>query len=78
MEPGSGYLWARNLLLLRLVECPVILLEPYVANSGQAYPRLQAAIKARAEGRDPEANDLLVEYADAVVQGVLSVYGPRK
>ena len=31
--PSEPYVWARNLMLLRRVECPVVLLEPYVAKS---------------------------------------------
>lgn len=70
------YVWARNLMLLRLVECPVVLLEPYVANSAAAYARLQAALQARVDGREPEEGDVLLEYADAIVAGVLDAYGP--
>ena len=69
------YVWARNLMLLRQVECPVVLLEPYVANSEQAYPRLQSAIHSRMIAAQPAADDILIEYADAVVAGVLQAYG---
>jgi hypothetical protein len=69
------YLWARNLMLLRLVECPTVLLEPYVANSKKEYPRIQSALTARQYHQPLPADDILVEYADAVVAGVLQVYG---
>lgn len=68
-------LWARNLMLLRMVECPIVLLEPYVANSEAVYPRLQDALAVRAQGGDLSEDDILVEYADAVVDGVLRMYG---
>lgn len=68
-------LWARNLMLLRMVECPIVLLEPYVANSEAVYSRIQTALAARARGGDLPENDILVEYTDAVVAGVLRIYG---
>ena len=73
---GTPYLYARNLLLLRAVECPVVLLEPYIANSRGTYPRLQQAIRSRHSGHPPAADDILTEYADAVVRGLLAVYAP--
>jgi hypothetical protein len=63
-------------MLLRLVECPVVLLEPYVANSRGIYPRLQQAIQRRAEGAPLAEDDILVEYAAGVVGAILEVYGP--
>ena len=51
-----------------------MLLEPYVANSMAAYPRLQAALANRAAGAALAADDILLEYADAVVAGVLACY----
>jgi N-acetylmuramoyl-L-alanine amidase len=75
VDAGNPYIWARNLLLLRQVECPVVLLEPYVANSLQAYSRLQAALASRAAGAPPAEDDILLEYTDAVVAGVLARYG---
>ena len=62
--------------LLRQVECPVVLLEPYVANSAAAYRRLQAAWSV-ARGVPPAEDDILVEYAAAVVAAVLQVYAPE-
>jgi len=71
----APYLWARNLMLLRLVDCPTVLMEPYIANSETSYARIQAALGARAISAPLPANDILIEYADAVVAGVLRVYG---
>ncbi|HKK19526.1 MAG TPA: hypothetical protein VJ952_12685 [Opitutales bacterium] len=76
LEAGTPYLWARNLMLLRYVECPVVLLEPYIANSTGAYPRIQEAIRLRDLGEPPGDDDILAEYARAVVDGILAVYGP--
>lgn len=75
LEGRSPYVWARNLLLLRSVECPVVLLEPYVANSHAAYPRLQDALRRRVEGLEIAHDDILKEYSDAVVFALLELYG---
>ena len=77
LESSTPYLWARNLMLLRYVECPAILLEPYVANSKAAYPRIQAALKSRQLDQPLADDDILVEYADAVVEGILKTYGSK-
>jgi hypothetical protein len=77
LEGETPYLWARNLMLLRYVECPVVLLEPYIANSKGTYPRIQQALQTRHAGKQPEEDDILVEYARAVVRGVIRVYGPE-
>jgi N-acetylmuramoyl-L-alanine amidase len=76
LEGQTPYLWARNLMLLRYVECPVVLLEPYIANSRQTYPRIQAALRQRESGATRAEDDILVEYSRAVVRGVLAAYGP--
>ena len=67
--------WARNLMLLRLVDCPTVMLEPYIANSRNSYPRLQKALAIRAKSLPVPKDDILFEYADAVVNGVLRAYG---
>jgi hypothetical protein len=64
-------------MLLRYVECPVVLLEPYIANSQEAYPRIQEALRRRALGKSLPEDDILTEYAGAVVRGVLAAYGPE-
>lgn len=75
LDDHTPYLWARNLMLLRYVECPTVLLEPYIANSRGTYRRLQEALENRKAGRGPAEDDILIEYANAVVRGVLAVYG---
>jgi N-acetylmuramoyl-L-alanine amidase len=78
IDPSIPQVWARNLMLLRLVDGPTVLLEPYIANSMTTYPRLQAAIDNRRHHRPLGDEDILIEYADAVVAGLLEVYaGPR-
>lgn len=72
----TPYLWARNLLLLRYAECPTVLLEPYIANSRATYPRIQAALRNRQTETPLSDDDIFLEYANAVVQGILAVYGP--
>ena len=77
LNSGSGYLWARNLLLLRQVDCPVLLMEPFLANSIEGYRQLQEALHLRhgASGVFGE-QDILSRYAEAVVASILRVYGP--
>ncbi|MFT5836875.1 MAG: N-acetylmuramoyl-L-alanine amidase [Candidatus Azotimanducaceae bacterium] len=72
------YLWARNLMLLRLVDCPSVLMEPYIANSESSYVRIQKALAARAVHAPLAADDILVEYTEAVVAGILQTYGSKK
>lgn len=75
LSSEQPYLFARNLLLLRMAECPTVLLEPYVANSVRAYGRIQSALADRDAGRELAEDDILLEYTDAVVAGVLACYG---
>ena len=74
LDPDQPYVFARNLLILRLAECPTVLLEPYIVNSEAVYPRIQSALANRVAGKAPANDDILVEYADAVVAGVLNCY----
>jgi hypothetical protein len=57
-----------------MAECPTVLLEPYIVNSEAVYPRLQSALADWAAGNAPAKDDILVEYANAVVAGVLKCY----
>lgn len=74
IDPEVPSLWARNLMLLRLVDCPTVLMEPYITNSHSSYARIQKALRAREYHEPLPADDILVEYADAVVTGVLRAY----
>jgi N-acetylmuramoyl-L-alanine amidase len=64
--------WARNLLANRLYRCPVVFLEPYVANSQAVYPRIQEWISGQPEG------SLVDEYADAVMLGLKNYFKVEK
>jgi len=47
--------WARNLLANRKYRCPVVFLEPYVANSLAVYPRIQNWLQGKkGRGRLPD------------------------
>lgn len=74
LDSDTPTVWARNLMMLRMVECPTVLLEPYVANSEAVYPRIQAALKARANRAKPAEDDILIEYSEAVVAGLVRMY----
>jgi len=71
---GNPYLWARNLLANRLYRCPTLFLELYVANSVPVYPRLKAVLQAEAAGEPLPEGNLIDEYADAVVAGLVRYY----
>ena len=75
LDPDEPYVFARNLLILRMAECPTVILEPYIVNSEAVYPRLQSALAERVAGNAPAKDDILLEYANAVVAGVLNAYG---
>ena len=64
--------WARNLLANRIYRCPVVFLEPYVANSKAVYPRIQDWISGKPEGT------LIDEYADAVMLGLKNYFKQKK
>ena len=64
--------WARNLIANRLYECPVVFLEPYIANSKEVFARIQAGDY---EGTKLVAGKMKVslveEYVDAAVAGLV-------
>lgn len=63
----SGYLYGRNLLANRLYACPVLFLEPFVANSEVDYERIQAYL--RGVVRPDES--IIEDYVDSVLRGFL-------
>jgi len=75
---GNGYVWGRNLLATRVYHCPVVFLEPYVANSVEGYARIQAGEYSGTRDWDgtPRKN-IFVEYGDAVIAGLVNYYGKR-
>ena len=75
---GNGYVWGRNVLADRLYRCPVVFLEPYVANSVEGYPRIQAGEYAGTRVFNGVARkNIFAEYGDAVVAGLVQYYGQR-
>jgi hypothetical protein len=75
---GNGYVWGRNLMATRVYHCPVVFLEPYVANSLEGYARIQAGEYSGTRDWDgiPRKN-IFVEYGDAVLAGLVNYYGKR-
>ena len=64
--------WGRNLLANRLCECPVVFLEPYVANSKDVFARIQAGdYEGTKKIADKQRVSLIEEYVDAVVAGLV-------
>ena len=71
--------WARNLLANRSYYCPVVFLEPYVANSHDAYHRImqgnyQGTQKVNGEPRV----SLVEEYAESVFEGIKNSFTRAK
>jgi hypothetical protein len=57
----------------RLYECPVVFLEPYIANSTQVFARIQAGDYHGAKMVAGKMRISLVEeYVDAVVAGLVA------
>ncbi|MFL2937963.1 MAG: hypothetical protein ACJZ7A_02565, partial [Opitutales bacterium] len=64
--------WARNLLANRLYRSPVVFLEPYIANSNQAYRRIRLGNYEGQREVDGEMRlSLVEEYAQAIREGIL-------
>ncbi len=69
----SGYVYARNLMAMRLYHCPTIYLEPYVMNSREVFDRVEAGDyegTRRVAGK--KRPSIFREYVDGVVEGVLA------
>ncbi|MFP6886109.1 MAG: hypothetical protein VB997_01055 [Opitutales bacterium] len=64
--------WGRNLMANRLYECPVVFLEPYVANSKEVFARIQAGnYEGVKKVSGKKRVSLVEEYVDAVVAGLV-------
>ncbi len=64
--------WGRNLLANRLYQCPVVFLEPYVANSKEVFARIAAGdYKGVKKVAGKLRVSLVEEYVDAVVAGLV-------
>ena len=63
--------WARNLLANRIYSCPVVFLEPYIANSKEVYQRiLLGDYEDEKMVLDKSRQSLINEYAHSVVEGI--------
>ena len=72
MDKTPG-VWARNLLANRLYECPVVFLEPYVANSKDVFARIRAGdYSGKKEVAGKMRVSLAEEYVDAVIAGLVA------
>ncbi|MCH6256270.1 N-acetylmuramoyl-L-alanine amidase [Puniceicoccaceae bacterium K14] len=69
---GSEYVWARNLLANRLFDCPVVFMEPWIANSKQVF---EWALLGDYDGtklvNGVEKESLPVSYSNFVVEGLV-------
>ncbi len=75
----TAYVWARNLLATRIYPAPTILLEPLVANSIDAYPRLQAGdFEGRRKIDGCWQRSIYREYAEAVAEGMVEYYRSQR
>ena len=74
----DGYVWARNLLANRIFDCPVVYLEPWIANSEAVY---RWAAAGDYEGYrlidGEERRSLPAVYADFVLDGLLRYFDER-
>jgi len=71
--------WARNLLANRIYRCPVVLLEPYVANSKSTYTHIQLGHYEGVRKIDGiQRKALIEEYAECVVRGIVEAYSQEK
>ena len=76
---GHPLLWARNLLANRLYDCPVLFVEPYVMNSTNDFPRLQAGDYAGLRKINGQAQpSIFREYADALTEGLARHYATHR
>jgi N-acetylmuramoyl-L-alanine amidase len=72
---ASGYVYARNLLATRLYRCPVVYCEPYVMNSKDVFPRIQAGDYEGNRNIDGvERKSIFREYANSVADGLVGYY----
>ena len=71
----NPYIWGRNLLANRIFDCPVIYLEPYVANSEEFFNHFKLGeYLGTQEYLGRQRKNIYQEYADSVVDGILSHY----
>ena len=68
--------WGRNLLANRIYSCPVVFLEPYVANSIEAYQHIQMGnYQGEKLVLGKRKKSIVEEYAESVFLGLKNIYG---
>ena len=68
--------WGRNLLANRIYSCPVVFLEPYVANSIEAYQHIQMGnYQGEKLVLGKLKKSIVEEYAESVFLGLKNIYG---
>ncbi len=73
----NPYVYARNLAANRLVDGPVVFLEPYYQNNRTVYQRIQLGDYDGTRDIDGKPyRSIYREYADAVAKGLIQVYSP--
>ena len=71
--------WGRNLLANRIYLCPVLFLEPYVANSKDVFNRIQLGIYSGKKKIKGEWKlNLVEEYSESVFRGIKNSFDPNK
>jgi N-acetylmuramoyl-L-alanine amidase len=71
----SGYVWSRNLLANRIYDCPVLYIEAYVMNNKSVLRRIALGdYQGMREVDGKMRKSIYREYADAVVDGILSAF----
>jgi len=71
--------WARNLLANRIFKCPVVFLEPYIANSEFEYNRIQLGDYPGTRGIEGHQRMAIIEeYAQTVFKAIIRYTGTKK
>ncbi len=71
MVDGQPYVWMRNLLANRIYLCPVVFLEPYVADSREVFDRIQAGdYEGTSLVAGKQRPSIFREYAGGVADGL--------
>ena len=75
-QPG---VWGRNLLANRIFKCPVVFLEPYIANSEFEYGRIQLGDYPGTRGIEGRQRlSIIEEYAQTVFKAIVRYSEPKK
>jgi len=76
---STGYVYARNLIAMRLYNAPVVYFEPYVMNSDEVFWRIQEGdYDGFRNVNGTNRPSIYREYADSVVDGLVDYYRPAR